>query len=399
MTEPLQHTGACSHVDTRPLPLKQKDPALVAALTALQGRSFETEVGHETWRLRFSGKPGPGTASDIGIDAQWQGHRIAARIPRALLERTLAICLPEVSLRDIPDELLAPTACNLIGMWLKDLPHADSLRIADIAPPDAADRSASKESSRIHLLACRDAIEYSIALDFDAALLSALPSLLRGFPSGLPDPSHDFSQLPLPLDCEIGRLALPYATLKKLRLGDILFFDGHMEAESADPSAMSLQLAHRGHPVLRTRLHSPDLMVVTDITMNDRKPFRFEDLLDDSDSALFNPDGAIDDFDDDDDDDDALPNPASMARHPAGHSRASPGNLDQLPLQLVFDVGECEMRLSELQALHPGSVIPLASCRTDLVRIRVNGSVIASGELVEIDGKVGVMLARLAEIQ
>jgi type III secretion protein Q len=57
------------------------------------------------------------------------------------------------------------------------------------------------------------------------------------------------------------------------------------------------------------------------------------------------------------------------------------------------------MSFAELQKLQPGNIIPLASRLPEVVRVTVNGRVVASGELVEIDGKVGVMLARIADVQ
>ncbi|RXZ38774.1 YscQ/HrcQ family type III secretion apparatus protein [Oxalobacteraceae bacterium CAVE-383] len=397
MNEVLQHAGY------RPLPLARKDAALVAALAVLQKKSVPAEVCQEPWRLRFCGTPGPGAGPEAAIDAEWQGHRITAHIPHALLERTFALCLPDLSMRDIPDDLFPSMASNLIGAWLTGLPHIESLRIHNIdmradASGNAADSQENRESRRIYLLACNNppaiqgAVEYTIGMDLDPALLSSLPGLCGELPLRLPETAANFLRLPLPLQCEIGNIVLPCATFKTLRLGDILFFDSHMESDQADFSRISMRLTHRGHPVLHTRLHSPNLMIVTDTTMNDRKSFLFEDLLDDPDADFFNGGSPAGDFDEDTQLDPALP--ATLRS-----DRAGLGSLDQLPLQLVFDVGECEMRLSELQALQPGSLIPLASSRTEMVRVRVNGRVVASGELVEIDGKIGVMLARLADIQ
>jgi type III secretion system YscQ/HrcQ family protein len=142
-------------------------------------------------------------------------------------------------------------------------------------------------------------------------------------------------------------------------------------------------------------------MVITDIDMNDRKSFLYDDLIDESASDSFDPITPLshlhadETFDnepgDTDTNTDFLPLP-----HP---DRSAANGLNQLPLQVVFDVGNCEMSFAELQQLRPGNVIPLASRMPELVRVSVNGRVIASGELVEIDGKIGVLLARIAGLQ
>jgi type III secretion system YscQ/HrcQ family protein len=392
-----------SHVDYRPISLPRKNALLVSTLKALQGKYIPLDIGLETWNLRFSGQPGLNAGPEAAMQAAWQGHRIAARFPQALLHRTLHTCRPELSLDDIPASLWSSMAGKLAGAWLAKLPHIQSLRIDKIEAHDAADddvpdeRIETQERLRIYLHAQRispapeDAVGYAIAVDVDPALLSSLPRLCESLPAGMPSSSTRFSNLPLPLRCQIGKVAVSYATLEALRLGDILFFDSYTE-DLNDPSGVAMRLTHRNCPLLYTRLHSPDLMVVTEINMNDRKSFFYDDFLDESDPDLPDADNGMQDFETGMSINPAVP-------RPTGSDRQAHCNLNQLPLELVFDVGDCEMRLSELQALQIGSVIPLSTNKTEMVRVRVNGRVIASGELVEIDGKIGVMLARLADIQ
>ncbi|HEY4318354.1 MAG TPA: type III secretion system cytoplasmic ring protein SctQ [Herbaspirillum sp.] len=390
----------------RPISLPRQNAVVVSALTALQGTSIELHVGPETWRMRFSGRPGPAAGTEARVRAVWQGHRVNVRFPQVLLHRTLHLCQPGLSLQDIPPPLWPAMAGNLLGAWLTGLPHAQSLHIDSMeagneetacAGEDAAHGpDAPHGAQRIYLIAQRispvpeDALEYAIAVDLDPALLSALPRMCHGLSSGSPALPRHLLDLPLPLRCEVGQIAVPCATLKALRLGDILFFDSHSE-DLDDPSGIAMQLTHRGCMLLRTRLHSPDLMVVTETDMNDRKSFFYDDLLEESELDLL---GAANSHDFEED--------TSLETAAAGSTQSDRGgrdSLSQLPLQLVFDIGDCEMRLCELQALQVGSVIPLAASKTEMVRVRVNGRVVASGELVEIDGKIGVMLARLADIQ
>jgi type III secretion system YscQ/HrcQ family protein len=262
-------------------------------------------------------------------------------------------------------------------------------------PPSATD-AASNNNARLHLLARRTApnavaIDYTIAIDLDQALAAALPQLCAGLPPALQEPSAVLRNLPLLLKCEIGRATVPYATLDALRLGDILFFNPHMNP--ADDN-LAVLLNYRRRPLLRARIQPSDLMVITDIDMNDRKAFSFDDLVDEQTSGpLSNPFDAIAASDPIDEDDDYGYGGSDIAVD----ERPAHDSLSQLPLQVTFDVGDCEMCFSELQKLQPGSIIPLTSKMPEVVRVSVNGRVIASGELIEIDGKIGVMLARLAD--
>ena len=65
-------------------------------------------------------------------------------------------------------------------------------------------------------------------------------------------------------------------------------------------------------------------------------------------------------------------------------------DVESLPVQLVFVAGETEMPLRELHAMGPGYVFDLRLPVDRHVEIRANGQTIGRGDLVEIDGRVGV---------
>lgn len=69
-------------------------------------------------------------------------------------------------------------------------------------------------------------------------------------------------------------------------------------------------------------------------------------------------------------------------------------SLDQLPVRLSFDLGERILTLAELQALDAGSAINLDRPLQDFVTIRVNGLAVGEGQLVDMDGRLGVMVSR-----
>ena len=67
---------------------------------------------------------------------------------------------------------------------------------------------------------------------------------------------------------------------------------------------------------------------------------------------------------------------------------------DELPVMLTFEVGRLTVSLAQLRRFGPGSVIELPS-RDKLVDIAAHGRRVGEGELVEIDGAVGVRITRL----
>ncbi|MEG2632097.1 MAG: type III secretion system cytoplasmic ring protein SctQ, partial [Comamonas sp.] len=70
-------------------------------------------------------------------------------------------------------------------------------------------------------------------------------------------------------------------------------------------------------------------------------------------------------------------------------------SFDAIPVRLSFDLGEISLTLAELRALQPGQAIQLGHPLSSAVRIRANGALIGEGELVEIDGLLGVSVRQL----
>lgn len=68
---------------------------------------------------------------------------------------------------------------------------------------------------------------------------------------------------------------------------------------------------------------------------------------------------------------------------------------DDLPVMLCFDLGHLELTLAALRALGPGSVLALPAPSDAPVRVTVGGRVVGTGELVEIEGQLGVRLLRI----
>lgn len=66
--------------------------------------------------------------------------------------------------------------------------------------------------------------------------------------------------------------------------------------------------------------------------------------------------------------------------------------LDELPLRLHIVIDEKELAWSEVSKLAPGAIIDLQRDPRDAVKLAVNGRLLGTGELVEIEGRLGVKL-------
>src|SRR5690606_30964987 len=81
-----------------------------------------------------------------------------------------------------------------------------------------------------------------------------------------------------------------------------------------------------------------------------------------------------------------------------GTPDGEPLDVDAVPVRLTFDLGERTMPLAELRQLQPGVVFDLQRPLADgPVMIRANGALIGAGELVEVDGRIGVRVRTLGK--
>ncbi|WP_092402358.1 type III secretion system cytoplasmic ring protein SctQ [Candidatus Ichthyocystis sparus] len=136
-----------------------------------------------------------------------------------------------------------------------------------------------------------------------------------------------------------------------------------------------------------------------------------DDFWDDDDTTLMSDDDDDDeiDFDDDDDeeeDDDDSISKSLISRSPSlpslessapkiGSQVKSAPDTGNLPVHLTFDLGEKHLKFKDLSAISPGYVFDLGRPLNSAISIRANRKIIADGELVDIDGHLGVSVTSL----
>lgn len=80
--------------------------------------------------------------------------------------------------------------------------------------------------------------------------------------------------------------------------------------------------------------------------------------------------------------------------------------LAEIPLRVSVEVGSTALKLSELMHLSEGSVVELDRHAHELLDLMVNGTLVAKGEIVTVNGRFGIRVvdvvatdARLAGIE
>jgi type III secretion system YscQ/HrcQ family protein len=88
----------------------------------------------------------------------------------------------------------------------------------------------------------------------------------------------------------------------------------------------------------------------------------------------------------------------SMEFDSSGKDAASADQLlKELPVEVVCELGRVTMSGRELVELRPGAVIPAGRPLAGPVDLTVGGRVVARGELVDVEGEIGVRITQLVE--
>ena len=70
--------------------------------------------------------------------------------------------------------------------------------------------------------------------------------------------------------------------------------------------------------------------------------------------------------------------------------------IDSVGVTIETYLGDTEMTIAELNALHVGGVVKLDAALNGPVELRVNGVIIAQGELVAVGDKFGVRITSVS---
>lgn len=169
-------------------------------------------------------------------------------------------------------------------------------------------------------------------------ILGDLDELLANLPA---KPSEECLPLPLQLSLQWPAVTLPLMLLRTVSLGDVLLLPSGLHATKQVTGHV------QGRVWANLLLHDNQLEIIT------------------------------------------------MLDTPPNESNFDITDLEQLPVQVNFEIGRQTLDLQTLATLQPGSLIDLATPLDGEVRILVNQRCIGTGELVNIQDRFGVRVRRL----
>ena len=338
------------------LPQLSRNEAQARMTIAQRARDIPLRCGGSQWLASLRpviAPPWPALDDDILADIEWAGAQLQLQLPGAAIEQLLAHLLDGAALAPLPEELQAAA----LSAALDDL--LGSLEQLGRGAPTIR---------RIGREPVPPALPHAFALQLDAesgtqAIAGVLHAdslglfLMAGLAAALAPHAHawDCDAVPVTLHLDIGYATLAVDELQQLGLGDVVPLERSLvTAERVlwlqAPGAGGLHVHLPPSPAPEASATAPFLTVV--------QPW--------------------------------APTMSSPEK-----TMTEAASFDAIPVRLSFDLGEISLSLAELRALQPGQAIRLEHPLASAVRIRANGALIGEGELVEIDGHLGVSIAQL----
>lgn len=339
-----------------------RNEAQARTTIAQRAAQLPLSLGATTWSAQLipvvhaSALPEPGYL----IRMEWAGAAFALRLPGSAVEQLIGASVNGASLPTLPPALAQATVEAAMRSLLQSLQQLGrgSPALVRCADGDTDTEPLPQHAFNLQLHAAQGNESIAGSLHADGLGLLLVAGLLHTRPPVALRPLH---QVPLTLHADIGFTRLPADELSQLCAGDVVLMDScFIHANRI------LWLSADGRAGLHAQLSPtqdaapPHLTIIQPWTIH---------MPTDTDSVT--------------------------AQATESSSDAATATLASLPVRLSFDLGDVQLTLAQVQSLQAGQTLDLGHPLAGAVRIRANGALIGEGDLVEIDGQLGVSIARI----
>lgn len=341
------------------MPRLSLNEARSRSLIGRLGRALPLDLG-APWQATLTPQPLAEDAAPWAdcwtLEAEWGGARFALRLPAPALSLWAeAADGSGVQFGELPHELRAlalEAAWRQLAAALSPLKRGSARLMGVHAPDGPAPVPPGPHRIGVELVAVRTEERFELELATDALGLLMVGGAVA---TRTPPASDPPAEVPVRAQLAIGRAVLTRAETAALRRGDlVLFAETLLQPESDGTTRLWLATHHAGG--LPVRLEGTRVHILQAWSPRPMSP---------------------------------VPETAATG------ADETPSALDDVPVALSFDLGELQLPLSELRHLAPGQSFDLGRPLAGAVRVRANGALIALGELVEIDGRLGVALTQI----
>ncbi|WP_083745223.1 type III secretion system cytoplasmic ring protein SctQ [Variovorax sp. KK3] len=317
-------------------------------LLARRRRILVFEWLERQWSFRWT-PDAPLRDGLMNLDFDWGGARVVLGIDAACLDRAAAHTLGMHLALETPPDLVAAVAEAALGDVTAAIELSTQRRLRAIRNDADAARNGLHgipwELGDGESLICGELWVDALALSFlaESWRLNAIED------TNPPADAKAWAELPIPFSFAIGWTDIDAHALVSLQARDVVLLDECWLAEDRLVLLLGRTLS------MPCRVNRSTLEITGSL----------ERIM--SDTTVSPTEGAFDDE-----------------------------LLNELPVRLSFDLGQRELTLAELRELEPGHTFNLGRELRHAVIVHANGRAIGEGELVEIDGRVGVSIIKIS---
>ncbi|MET4580106.1 type III secretion system cytoplasmic ring protein SctQ [Ottowia thiooxydans] len=350
-------------------PRLSRNEAKARTAIAQRGSGLVLHLGNAPWRVDLHpDSPEPMAPGDWLLSFEWVGAEFHLQLPHAIANQVAGSLMPGASLAELPHELASAVleaaltdTLSVLNTLGRGMPQWLGMQKDGVVPGDSAN------TLGVHLRTEDDSAAIKASLHTDSLGLLLVAGLL-GKRAPVPGALND--HLVLKLAAEIGFTHLPSHELGALAQGDVVLMDGcHLGAQRM------LWLSADGAAGLQVHLPAPPAQ--------DDTPPEADALHSDNEPLSAVPPQLI------------VTQAWSSTMPAEMPPSANVNSIDGVPVRLSFDLGDVTLTVAEARALQPGQAISLARPLSGAVTIRANGARVGEGDLVEIDGQLGVSIRTL----
>jgi type III secretion protein Q len=329
--------------------------ALAALVTHGPGHLVKDLPGELTGHLRLTPLP-PGQAIVHAQDTQrllleWAGGQLALDVAPWVLDRWLSMVLDVPEIDSLP-VAFRPAALEHVVNWCITALSAGGRGTAQLTGTQQHVHGRPEQATHALQLEFElsDGVCMPALLHMDSLALMLMGSLVQHLPN--PSSVDTLDDVPVKLELCIGQTDLPLMQMASLQSGGLVFLQhnylgGGQEFLLRSPYATTASLSFAakvdGHQIF---------ILSSSHTMN------------------------------------------NQIAHTADTDEAS-ATIEQMPVHLSFDLGHKVLTLGQLRQLGEGQALQLDRPVQQGVTIRANGVAIGEGQLLDIDGRMGVLISKL----
>jgi type III secretion system YscQ/HrcQ family protein len=338
-----------------PYPVKRVSPREVAQANRIFGRDpgLQFQLGPHVYDLKVEPvfKDPALTGGHVGVVRIGKRIRFELQPEERLLAMLLAETIPLAEFDDLPPHVRGVALEASLESLLERVDHFSGARSVIERVEDHKTPSPFPAALLLKLKRRTDGLSCYAAVQTDKTGLEWLAGRLGRLPGKR---MRRLYNLPVTGEIDIGRMALTPTEINTLVPLDIL-----LPNIGGGPSEKAVHIRISDHLTLVGRLTSPDRILITKLKT-------------------------------------AKENPASMPTSDTKtpDTKKNPLPVSEVPVTLLFEIGQVRLTMGELSQLQPGYTFQLSEAveRDCPVAIKANGVPVGRGEIVQIDDRLGIRI-------